>query len=92
MADEQNQSSGSGKQGFASMDEDKQREIASMGGKASHGGEQTQSAGDDEQTQSSGTGKQGFASMDEDKQREIASMGGKASHKGGSDDESSSEE
>ncbi|HEY9828844.1 MAG TPA: KGG domain-containing protein [Stenomitos sp.] len=32
----QNESSDSGKQGFASMDEDKQREIASKGGKAAH--------------------------------------------------------
>ena len=33
-----NSSSGTSKRGFASMDEDKQREIASKGGKASHGG------------------------------------------------------
>ncbi len=31
-------SSGTSKRGFASMDEDKQREIARKGGKASHGG------------------------------------------------------
>jgi general stress protein YciG len=36
MANQSNQ--GSGKQGFASMDPNKQREIASEGGKASHGG------------------------------------------------------
>lgn len=32
----QNDKSNTGKQGFASMDEDKQREIASQGGKAAH--------------------------------------------------------
>lgn len=38
-SDKRNQSShSSGKQGFASMDPQKQREIASKGGKASHGG------------------------------------------------------
>ncbi len=34
----QNHSTGSSKRGFAAMDKDKQREIASKGGKASHGG------------------------------------------------------
>lgn len=33
----------SGKQGFASMDKDKQRGIASQGGKASHGGQDSSS-------------------------------------------------
>lgn len=32
---------GKGKQGFASMDPDKARQIQSMGGKASHGGGRT---------------------------------------------------
>lgn len=33
---DQNQGGGSSNRGFASMDEDKQREIASKGGKAAH--------------------------------------------------------
>jgi hypothetical protein len=33
-----NNSSGKSKRGFAAMSKDKQRKIASMGGKASHGG------------------------------------------------------
>ena len=36
MASKQNDRRGSGKQGFASMDKDKQREIASKGGQAAH--------------------------------------------------------
>ena len=55
---------GTSRRGFASMDQQKQREIASKGGKAS-------AAGD--------TSNRGFASMDEEKQRRIASVGGKAS-------------
>ncbi|MBV9159629.1 MAG: hypothetical protein JO019_03485 [Candidatus Kaiserbacteria bacterium] len=33
-----NSSNSSSKRGFAAMDKEKQRKIASMGGKASHGG------------------------------------------------------
>ncbi len=54
--------------GFASMDPDKQRRIASEGGKAAAKGD---------------TSNRGFASMDPQKQREIASKGGQASHGGG---------
>lgn len=46
------------------MEEQKQREIASQGGRASA---------------QSNTSNRGFASMDKDKQREISSQGGKAS-------------
>ncbi|MFB2976189.1 KGG domain-containing protein [Microseira sp. BLCC-F43] len=78
-----------GKQGFASMDEEKQREIASKGGRTSHKGEEPDTNGDveDEDNENEGKGKQGFASMDKEKVREIASKGGKASHRGASDDE-----
>ena len=61
---EENRARGTSRRGFASMDSEKQREIASKGGKAS-------AAGD--------TSNRGFASMDEEKQRRIASEGGKAS-------------
>lgn len=44
------------------------REIASKGGKASHGGGGTQAANDDDSSGNSGTGNQGFASMDPEKQ------------------------
>ena len=54
-----------GKQGFASMDDDRKRTIASQGGLAS--------------AKASNTSNRGFASMDKDKRREISSMGGKAS-------------
>jgi uncharacterized protein len=50
--------------GFASMDEARQRELSSQGGKASA---------------QSKTSNRGFASMDKAKQREISSLGGKAS-------------
>ena len=56
---------GSGARGFASMDEERKRRIASQGGFAS--------------AKAKKTANRGFASMDKDKQREISSMGGKAS-------------
>lgn len=58
---------GSGKQGFASMDDDKQREIAAMGGRASHGGGR---GGNDE------GGTQGGSS---EQHREAGRKGGQAS-------------
>ena len=83
-----------GKQGFASMDEEKQREIASKGGRTSHKGEAPDTDDDleDEDNGQEGKGKQGFASMDKEKVREIASKGGKASHRGASDDEDESQD
>ena len=83
-----------GKQGFAFMDEEKQREIASKGGRTSHKGEEPDTNGDleDEDNENQGKGKQGFASMDKEKVREIASKGGKASHHGASDDEDEQED
>ena len=55
----------SGAKGFASMDEERKKHIASQGGLAS--------------AKAKKTSNRGFASMDKDKQREISSMGGKAS-------------
>jgi general stress protein YciG len=83
-----------GKQGFASMDEEKQREIASKGGRTSHKGEAPNTNGDveDEDNENEGKGKQGFASMDKEKVREIASKGGKASHRDASEDQDREED
>lgn len=50
------------------MDEGRQRELSSQGGKASA---------------QSNTSNRGFASMDKDKRREISSLGGKASQNSG---------
>jgi hypothetical protein len=61
------QSKGKSTRGFGSMDENRQREIARQGGKASA---------------QSNTSNRGFASMDKNKQREISSQGGKASQGG----------
>lgn len=55
----------SGSKGFASMDEDQKRRIASKGGLAS--------------ARAKKTSNRGFASMDKNKLKEISSMGGKAS-------------
>jgi len=41
----QNSSSGKSKRGFAAMSKEKQRKIASMGGKASHGGGRSKGSG-----------------------------------------------
>jgi hypothetical protein len=54
-----------GAKGFASMNEERKKSIASQGGLASARGKNTSN--------------RGFASMDKNKQREISSMGGKAS-------------
>lgn len=68
MAQSKDGKGGSGK-GFGSMDEDRKREVARLGGRASA---------------KSNTSNRGFASMDKDKQREISSQGGKASQAGAS--------
>ncbi|MGC1241853.1 MAG: KGG domain-containing protein [Chryseosolibacter sp.] len=58
-------SGNNGARGFASMDDERKKRIASQGGLASAKGKNTSN--------------RGFASMDKNKQREISSMGGKAS-------------
>ena len=61
MATNQKDDSSKGKQGMASMDPAKQREIASQGGRASHSGsgssQQQQSSDDESQQTSSGGGR-----------------------------------
>ncbi len=54
-----------GTKGFASMNEEQKKRIASQGGRASARGNKTSN--------------RGFASMDKNKLKEISSMGGKAS-------------
>lgn len=51
MAMAQNNSTGKSKRGFAAMSKDKQRKIASMGGKASHGGGRGRSSSSNLNTQ-----------------------------------------
>lgn len=63
MATKRKSSQGNAK-GFGSMDQDRQRELASQGGRASA---------------QSNTTNRGFASMDKKKQKEISRLGGKAS-------------
>ena len=58
-------SENSGARGFASMDEERKKCIASQGGLAS--------------ARAKKTSNRGFASMDKNKQKEISSLGGKAS-------------
>lgn len=65
MAQENARKGGNRSKGFASMDEERKRQIASQGGLASAKGKNTSN--------------RGFASMDKDRQREISSMGGRAS-------------
>lgn len=62
MADRE--SGSSGRKGFASMDDETKKDVASRGGRASAQGD---------------TSNRGFASMDKVKQREISSQGGRAS-------------
>jgi general stress protein YciG len=96
----QDNQGGKGNQGFASMDDEKQREIAAKGGRASQGGNskdddmnqgKSKNASDKE-SDGNRSGGQGFAGMDEERQREIASMGGKAAHASGNAHEFTSEE
>lgn len=76
--------------GFASMEPEKQREIARKGGQASHGGHGSEH-GEEHTARQKGQasheeehrGGKGFASMDPEKQREIARKGGQSSHSGG---------
>jgi general stress protein YciG len=85
----------SGKQGFASMDERQQREIASQGGRASGGGNRGGAQGGSSQSGNQGnsqSGGRGFASMDPQRQREIASQGGSAAHAPGNAHEFNSQE
>jgi ferritin-like metal-binding protein YciE/general stress protein YciG len=87
-------SSGQGRRGFAAMDPEERREIASMGGRARWGYDDDdddrerrssssrrnrEEDGDDRYERSgSSRSQRGFAAMDPEERREIASMGGRA--------------
>ncbi len=83
-----NQSGNKGSQGFASMDPQKQREIASEGGRASHGGgnAQSQNAGNNQsqnlgnnQSQNPGNNQQGRGTQGGTPEQHAAA--GRQSHK-----------
>lgn len=76
--------------GFAGMDPERQREIASEGGKSSRSGQGNQ--GSSQGGQRGQGSERGFASMDPERQREIASEGGRAAHQSGNAHEFTSEE
>jgi general stress protein YciG len=92
------------RRGFAAMDPEEQREIARMGGRASHGGRSRDIDDDDDDRRSSryrgrdddersgSRSRRGFAAMDPQERREIARMGGRASHEYGRGHEFTSEE
>ena len=90
--------SSSGKRGFASMDQDKQREIASKGGKAAHE-KGTAHEFDSEEAREAGS-KGGKAAhekgtaheFDSDEARRAGSKGGKAAHEKGTAHQFDSEE
>jgi len=80
-----------GRRGFAAMDPERRRELASRGGRASHGGGRERSWDDDRargrssqgsryEDEQRGESRRGFAAMDPRRQREISRMGGRASH------------
>ena len=74
MANENNQGNNKDKRGFGSMDEDKQREIASEGGKAAHesgnahewDSEEARKAGQKGGKASHGGGRESSSSQNED--------------------------
>jgi general stress protein YciG len=69
-----------GKQGFASMDENKQREIASMGGKAAHEKGTAHEFSPEEAREAGRKGGEAV-SQDRDHMAEIGREGGRNSHK-----------
>ena len=82
------------KRGFASMDEDKQREIASKGGHAAH---EKGTAHEFTSEEAREAGRKGGETVSQDREHmaEIGSKGGKSSHKGSKsnqDDESDQED
>lgn len=91
MAD--NQNSNTSNRGFASMDEDKQREIASKGGKAAHESGHAHEFNSEEAAEA---GRKGGETVSRDRQHmaEIGREGGQNSHGGSnasdSDDNSGS--
>ena len=73
--------------GFASMDDEKQREIASKGGKAAHD-KGTAHEFDSKEAQEAGRKGGEAVSKDREHMAEIGRKGGEASHGGSSDRES----
>ena len=74
--------------GFASMDPERRRELASRGGRASARSRRDDDRQDSRRSESSrydddrrGDSRRGFAAMDPRRQRQIARMGGRASHR-----------
>ncbi|MDZ8055610.1 MAG: KGG domain-containing protein [Aulosira sp. ZfuVER01] len=79
------------KRGFASMDEDKQREIASKGGHAAH---EKGTAHEFTPEEAREAGRKGGETVSQDREHmaEIGSKGGKSSHKGGSSQDDDNED
>ncbi len=79
------------KRGFASMDEDKQREIASKGGRAAH---EKGTAHEFTPEEAREAGRKGGETVSQDREHmaEIGREGGKHSHGGGRKKESQDEE
>jgi general stress protein YciG len=84
------------KRGFASMSPEKQREIASKGGRAAHEKGTAHEFTSEEAKEAGRKGGKashsGFRNMDPTRQREIASKGGRAAHEKGTAHEFTSEE
>lgn len=78
------------RRGFASMDEDKQREIASQGGKAAHE-KGTAHEFDSEEAREAGRKGGEAVSQDREHMAEIGRKGGENSHGGNSESGSQSE-
>jgi general stress protein YciG len=79
------------KRGFASMDEDKQREIASKGGHAAH---EKGTAHEFTSEEAREAGRKGGETVSQDREHmaEIGSKGGKSSHKGSSQNNDKNDE
>lgn len=78
----QNQNQGSSNRGFASMDEDKQREIAARGGRAAH---ESGNAHEFSSEEAREAGRKGGEAVSQDRQHmaDIGREGGQSSHGGG---------
>ncbi|AWB78480.1 general stress protein [Stenotrophomonas maltophilia] len=78
----QNQNQGSSNRGFASMDEDKQREIAAKGGRAAH---ESGNAHEFSSEEAREAGRKGGEAVSQDRQHmaDIGREGGQNSHGGG---------
>lgn len=82
MADKGKNSQGKSKRGFASMDDEKQREIASKGGHAAH---EKGTAHEFDSKEARKAGRKGGEAVSRDREHmsEIGRKGGEASHQGG---------